>query len=197
MGLDYSFNLITERQAVDALLREVAASVVATDRDRLHACMPSTPETALRDLRRDEFERGSDICLSFLVEPSPEVLKYDATLGAEPVNGSVPIGCVWTSLLIGKRFAYLRAVAATSDMSRLFAESNAVQGVISRMASNAGCYAAYLDDETERYHFIWPTRRTFEWADDIDYHLEDSVDTFCNAVLSAAGLPDGGSATGT
>jgi hypothetical protein len=189
MGLRYSFDIITDRKAVDALLREVASSVTARDRDRLLACIPFTPETALRDLRRDEFERGSDICLAFLVEPTAEVVGYSGKLGTEVEGGLVPVGCVWTSLRWGDRFAYLSASAATSDMSRLFAASSAVQAVFAKVASRADCHAAYLYDESEHYRLIWPTERTFESPPEDEFLLDDQIDRFCAAVLTAAGLP--------
>lgn len=196
MGLHYSFDIIADRQAVDTLLREVAASVTARDRDRLLACTPFAPETALRDLRRDEFERGSEICLAFLVEPTPEVAGYGAETGVEPERGLVGVGCVWTSLSVGKRFAYLTARAATSVMSRLFAASPAVQAVFTGIASRAACHAAFLYDETEQYHLLWPIQRTVELPFDDPFLQENDIDGLCAAALSAAGLPAGGPAVG-
>ena len=191
MGLRYSFDIIADRQAVSALLRKVAASVTARHRERLLACTPFTPETALRDLRRDEFERGSEICLAFLVKPTPEVVAYGVGLGTEAERRLVPVGCVWTSLRCGERFACLSATAATSDMSRLFAASPAVQDVFTGIASRAACRAAYFYDESEHYRLLWPTQRAIESPPEDDFP-EDQIDGYCAAVLAAAGFPAGG-----
>ena len=178
---------------MDTLLREVAASVTARDRDRLLARTPFEPESALRDLRRDEFERGSGVCLAFLVEPTPEVVAYRAGTEVAIERGLIPVGCVWTSLRVGERFAYLSATAATSPMSRLFAGSPAVQGVFTGIASRAACRAAYLYDESQHYHLLWPRRRTVEPPAEEEFLLaDDNIDEFCAAVLSAAALPAGG-----
>ena len=193
MGLRYSFDIIADRNAVDALVLEVAASVTSRNRDRLLACTPFLPEAALRDMRRDVFERGTDICLAFLVAPTSEVVSYSAGSGAESERGLVPVGCVWTSLRAGERFAYLSAAAATSPMSRLFEASPTVQSVFTGIAARAGCRAAYLYDESERYRLLWPSRRAVEPPPDEDeFLLEHRVDDFCAAVLAAAGLPAGG-----
>ncbi len=194
VGLRYFFEIIADRETIDAVLREVAASVTPADRDRLLACIPFSPTTGLKDVRRNKYEGGRSLCLTFPVEPTPEVVDYYAAFGGESESGPIPIGCVWTLVRSGRRFTYLSAMAATSGMSRLFVASPAVQAVFIGIASRARCRAAYLylDDESQSCRLLWHGRRAVErpaHAEEEEFLSDDEIDDYCAALLVAAGLP--------
>lgn len=198
MGLRYSFELVTRADAIDALLRALAAHLAEPDAARVLAALPWRPAIerelvwgsgrpcrdrqgicglALRDV-----ERTNDWCVGLAFPPDPELERYATAYGARRRGSDVVVGCVWTSLHVGDEDALLQATAATSDMSRLFASSRSVHETWVAIAREANASLVLLDTEDlyERT-CLWPHTRAVPYV---------GIDGFCSGDLTSVRTDD-------
>ena len=211
MGLDFSFFVVTSRDRVNELLETVAAFVAEEDEARLRAALPWQPsidrvspwrgESPARDqrgflnLQRHSHERGEDRCFTFLFPPDEELAKYRLSCSStrRGRDGRVPVGCVWCQIRAGDRLAVFHAVAASTDMSRLFQRSSSVRSVWSKISIEAEATALLFDfEDTDRWELLYPhtahipkpDEELYLFADD----LNSNVDAYFEEVLLEAGI---------
>lgn len=103
------------------------------------------------------------------------------------VDDMASIGCIWSTIVTGQRFAMFTATAATSHMSDLFRESPSVRTVFTEIASESGCRVALFDDEQPEVIVFWPEGPRRIWIDHPwnDY-FDFEVDGYCAAAIQAA-----------
>ncbi|MCA9616064.1 MAG: hypothetical protein H6721_08730 [Sandaracinus sp.] len=165
MGIRYAFSILTEATRVDALLEALAEVLAPANALALRAALPWRPLVDERLTWGDEVTRGRlgvagigtpdvhDACFSYVFREDAEVQRYLRTMPGS--TGSV--GCVYTRLEVGERFACLTATAATSGMSRLFAASRGVSATFERVAVRARAFAVLFDDESDHdVSLVWP-----------------------------------------
>jgi hypothetical protein len=164
MGVRYGFTILTEASRVDALLSALAEALEPTGAARLRAALPWRPLVeerldwggTLEHARRgiagfSTGERGD--CLSFRFDLDAEVRRYLRSSPGPPDS----IGCVYTTLDVGERYAVMTATAATSGMSRLFARSRGVNATFARIATRARALGLFFDDERDHDALVaWP-----------------------------------------
>jgi hypothetical protein len=164
MGLDYSFIPVAELRNADQLIRAVAARLPSDDSERLISCLPYSADKGLKSIRRYDFEQGlydenemETVCLQFLFPMDAQLAAYAKTSSLQEREKQLPVGCVGCSIRSEKRFCVVRATAATSAMSRLFAESSSVKNTFTEIGRRGGALVALLDDEQPPSTVgIWP-----------------------------------------
>ena len=202
MGLDYAYELIAERQSADRLVRAVCQHLAPDDRTRLLGVLGLGVVNVMEHVQRNDFERqlfergGKDICLSFLFAADEPLTEYAEESPLAPVDGRVQVGCVWTSVECGSRFALIRATAATSEMSRLFERSASVRKTFSEAGRAGGALLVMFDDEREDFVSVWPLPGRFALAGKRDSFEDDElklkVDAYCSDLVASARRTLGG-----
>jgi hypothetical protein len=200
MGLSYSYEIITPLDATTRLVESLSAHLVPDDAGRLLSAVRASPERLLDVIKRESHE-SHELCLSFLF-PTDEYIAAHGGIErlSDPASGRVAIGCVWSSLKCGNRFALFRGTAATSGMSRLFESSPSVRATFTRIGQVAGACLVLFDDEQLDLVGVWPrTGRMSSRAVDEsgqDYAREVQVDQYCGDVLRAFGVGFDGESEG-
>ncbi|ADG67777.1 hypothetical protein Plim_1947 [Planctopirus limnophila DSM 3776] len=196
MGIDYSYEIVAPRKAVIRLVESLASHLVPDDADRLLSAVRKAPERLMAVARRGQYETH-DLCLSFLFAPDDRIAEHGGNDRlSDPVSGRVAIGCVWSSLRCGDRFALFRGTAATSGMSHLFESSPNIRAAFTKIGQDAGAWLVAFDDEQDDLLGVWPHARRMgegvvdELVRDCEYELR--VDEYCDAVLRAFGVSAGG-----
>lgn len=203
MGLDYAYELIAERQSVDRLIRAVCEHLAPNDRTRVLGVLGSGLADVMdhvqrdRDVERHLYERGvKDICLSFLFAADEHLTEYAKEFPLAPVDGRVRVGCVWTSVECGSRFALVRATAATSAMSLLFEYSTNVRKTFSDIGQSGGALLVTFDDERQDLVSVWPCQGRFAPSGEPESFEDDKckskVDGYCADLLASAQRKLGG-----
>ncbi|MEO7734311.1 MAG: hypothetical protein ABIY55_25360 [Kofleriaceae bacterium] len=211
MGLNYGFHVIVPRARTTALLEAVAAHLVDADRARLIAALPWQPSvesqrllasteiaTDARGIARlalQTSETPESWCFSFMHRADAPLIAYLADHPAPhnrhaALGELVRVGCVWTTLRAGETLAVFEGVAATSDMSRLFAASASVQATWVDIAARAGALQLFFDTEDEIYwDVVANPRRRVPRPPDEDFTFDDdyqvSVDHFYQRAIAA------------
>ncbi len=202
MGLCYAYELIAELQSADRLVRAVCEHLVPDDRTRLLDALGLGMADVMERVQRDDFERqlfargGKDICLSFLFAVDEHLTQYANESSLASVDGRVQVGCVWTSVECGNRFALVRAIAATTGMSLLFERSTSVRKTFIDAGQSGGALLVTFDDEREDFVSVWPLRGRFGPAGERDSfeddELELKVDAYCADMVASAHRTLGG-----
>ena len=151
MGLDYCFESIVRRDSIGQFAAALASHLTPDDGNLLIDALRRDPERLMELAKLPDFEKYSQLCLTFLFEPDESIDDYEANYRlSDPVTGRVAVGCVWTSFYLGGRFVRSRFTAATSAMSIVFERSSNVRkgGVSSNGTENRrnGFRAVYLLD---------------------------------------------------
>lgn len=169
MGLNYSFTLLCERSRIDAVLAALAEHLVPEDRMRVLSALPWRPASETERLvRSGEMAvdaRGihgmprtsselSEHCLSLALSVAPE---HRDQWPYRLEDGRTGIGCMWTSIDAGRRFAAIQMTAATSDMSRLLEAGSDARYVFLQIASKGGARALLFDREKELVEQLHPS----------------------------------------
>lgn len=155
-------------------------------------------------------------CFSLLVQKDgDEALSVYATEYPVPLGSdqTASIGCVWTHVVTGERYAVIQFTAATSDMSRLFERSQNIRAIFVNLAEKSKVLAMQLDTEDldENYqamapdtfynmaYLLYPEDRKIRWLGPDDFLAEPQsqqnsklfsydVDAMVLAFLQSAGL---------
>lgn len=199
MGIDYSYEIVAPREATVRLVETLAAHVVPDDADRLLSAAREAPERLMTVAQRDQYE-AHGLCLSFLFTPDERIAEYGGNGGSDwlsdPTTDRVAVGCVWSSLRWGDRFALFRGTAATTGMSLLFESSPNIRTTFARIGREAGALLVAFDDECGDLVGVWPQsgRSGVSVVSELvrDSECELRVDTYCKAVLGAFGDDPGG-----
>jgi len=199
MGLDYSFELIAERQDADRLIRSLAEHLTPNNRERLLACLPFT-DLMLRNIRRNEFEQSlfekhgdEHICLSFLFPLDDRLVEYAQSSPIQPHNGQLQVGCVWSSIRCGTHFIAFRAAAATTAMSLLFEKSQSVRATFAKIGQDGGAKLVLFNDEQQSHVAIWPCEGRFSLRNSETQF--ENYDSYLSALVAAANLAEKSSST--
>ena len=202
MGLDYAYELIAERQSAERLVRAICEHVAPDDRTRLLGVLGLGSADVMEHVSRDDderwlFERGvKHICLSFLFAADEQLTEYAKESPLAPVDGRIQVGCVWTSIECGSRFALVRATAATTTMSWLFERSASVRKTFGEAGRAGGALLVTFDDEQADFTSAWPLRGRFaptaERDTFEDEELKLKVDAYCADLVASARRAFGG-----
>ena len=214
MGLSYGFEFIVPRSGVRRLLVALAEHLCDEDRQRLSDALAQEPPGGSRGgddhdhIPAAPIARGvsedkawtrfwiadNSYCFSFLFSPDDAaVAAYDRESRLRE-NGMARVGCVYTSLAVGERHVVLHASAATSDISRLFQASAAVQETFRAIAERARASAVFFNVEDDEWTLVWPDRRQCPRPDDeeFDYYEFDvdpeAIDLYAVEALRLAGV---------
>lgn len=171
MGLNYSFTLLCERSRIDAVLAALAEHLVPEDRTRLLSALPWRPASET-ERRAQSGEMAVDArgiqgmprtsselvehshCFSLALSVAPE---HRVEWPCRLEDGRTSIGCMWTSIRAGRRFASIEMSAATSDMSRLLEAGSDARSVFLQIASKGGTRALLFDREKELVEQLHPS----------------------------------------
>jgi len=207
MGLRYSFILIARREPADKLTPILVDHVAHDDRVRLLAAASTNLEEFVHRIKRDTLEErlrkvSGDICLTFLfpqddalrayvARQDPSAMQQQRTYNNVEDTDIIPVGCVWTKWKDGKEFIIVETTAATSDMSRLFAQSTSVAETFQRIAQRAEAVLLLFDDESPELLQVWPGARRRLEKINVDHYYDSNfttldVDQYCFALLAAA-----------
>jgi hypothetical protein len=198
MGLDYAYEMIVARPAVHPLLRAFAAHLAPADGRRLLAAIDAGECEVMRHIARQDYEQsfadtgrgGGDVCFSFHFLPDAELTEYDKDSRMARVPARVPVGCVWTSVRCGKRFAVVRATAATTGMSRLFERSQSVRSTFMHIGQVGGALLVLFDDEQGDFGCVWPHTGRLAFSGDAEDFYDDTfeleTDRYCEHLLTSA-----------
>jgi|GEM_PF-2770165 len=211
MGLDYSFFVVTPKDRVNRLLETIATYVAEEYGARLRAALPWTPsidrvsqwlgEVPARDQRgisnlpRRSYEPGEERCFTFLFPPDEILTDYGRSCptARRRRDGRVPVGCVWCGISAGDEWAMFHALAASSDMSRLFERSGSVRALWSKIAIEAAASALLFDfEDPDRWELLYPRAEQIPKPDEEPYLFADeqnlNVDAYFTEVLREAGI---------
>ncbi|WP_141731180.1 hypothetical protein [Oligoflexus tunisiensis] len=176
MGLDSSFCLVFPRRAIDIVLDAFSKHVATADREKLQ----SLPKRC---------------CLNMLFPQDGEVMGY-LDLQESPCSKEgnfLSVGCVWTTIYAGSELACLWSAAATTDMSLLFNESDAVKNTWLNIAETSAALALFLDIDHTSWNMLHPRKVWVERPsmEDYGWPLDDipaDVDKYLFEALEKAGI---------
>lgn len=209
VGLNYSLEAILLRSGAEKLLPALRTVLDAQSRERLAglAWSPEHEEEAetligttelraggIRGLRPEEYEQVDQICFGLWVTLEPEMQEHTQT---EIEEGPVSLGCMWTSIDAGRRYLRVQMTAATSGISRILIESQAVRDLWAEFAVRAGAIVAYLDVEGEALpiqlypvtgEVMTPDEDTLRFVN----HVDSATDLICEYIVRTNKLEPGG-----
>ncbi|HEU5117766.1 MAG TPA: hypothetical protein VFT74_14160 [Isosphaeraceae bacterium] len=162
MGTRYAYEILIPRTSVETLIESVMRHVVDQDARRL-----------LTNSQFDfEAEVCGEVCLTFLFTPDdsiPDFIRIDPR--SDPATNRVAVGCVWSSINRGDRYALFEATAASSNISSAFLDSPKIRAVFLQIAQESEALLLAFDDERCSRALVWPLKaRTREF----------DIDEFCN-----------------
>lgn len=159
MGLDYSYEFIAPRPAVDELLGGLAEELISEQRTVLRAALPWRPSQDIAGGRPEQgrgvagletttIGRIKEYCLSLAVLADTAHMRAMriSSPGLRLPDGRLRYGCVWTQVEINQEWVGLQLTAATSGMSRDLVESTSLRQLGQRVARAGGAFF-FLDDE--------------------------------------------------
>jgi len=192
MGRKYGYEIIAPRKAVTRLVESLAAHLVPDDAGRLLSAVRASPEGMLEVIKRESHE-SHELCLCFLFPTDEHIVAHGGVeRQSDPASGRVAIGCVWSTVKCGDRFALFRGAAATSRMSRLFESSPSVRTTFARIGQDAGAWLVAFDDEQLDLIGVWPStgRMSSCTVDEPGRECEHEVqvDQYCGDLLRAFGV---------
>lgn len=200
MGLDYTYEVVAELRSADSLVRVLAKHLVARDRQRLLAALGASPESIMRRIQRRDLElelsndESHDLCFAFLFPSDQHLVAYGSIRQFDdPQSGRLAIGCVWSSIRCGERYALFRATAATTDMSLLFQESRSIRETFVQIGREAGAALVVFDEEKDDRVGIWPREGRMANSIGPDDFLgpvvePHEIDRYCSALVAGAGI---------
>ena len=207
MGIRYQYFLVTNADAVDDLLIELAKHLTEEDRERVLAAMPWRPaeekaivwgsEPAVLERHgigglqsKDEYEHSNDYCFSFVFPLDPEVEVHARSNGYIIRGQHVEIGCIWTSLHVGEEYAFLQCTAAASSISVALAHLAGVRSAWVELARGCQALALWLDTDDHENQLVYPEMRKVPSVFERWFRSPDEtclrVDAYCEAALAPA-----------
>ena len=206
MGIDYSLCLITKRKDSDTLLPSLLTVLDADSRDRIgtldwspdsELMRPTLIGTSEMDARGIAGFKLSDkdspnaYCLSLDIqlEADLQALLGDHRFKCFDEPGS--FGCMWTSVFAGEHFILLEMTAATSGMSAVLRQSQAIHATWISLAKNANAVLGYIDVQEQIALQLFPTYGDLTLPDcntlAYDGDVQFSVDRMVAFLLATTG----------
>jgi hypothetical protein len=204
MGRTYAYELIARRSSADRLVQALTEHLVPDQRKYLLKTLKRGAEGVMDRFQRamgPEWELGLarplDACLTFLFPVDEHTTEFVADYPerlAPTADGRLPIGCVWTDVECGDAFVRVRATAATSSMSAVFARSPGVRATFAA-SGRAGdaLLVAYDDESNVDLDAVWPHEGRFAFAyEPPEWSAPFSVDHYAADLLDVLGQTFGG-----
>lgn len=212
MGLNYSLCCIFERANSKDILRHLAPRLDSAGRKRLgeldwaptsevrrrlHIGVEGVDARGVAGLALEESERDNDFCLSLAVALEPELeAELNARITTDAYKfrreeGLLLFGCMWLSVRAGEEYVLLQLTGATSDMSRVLVQSQAIAELWRAYARSSKALLAYIDRESDEPKVLLPEHWQLELPDEETLSFENnrgeygfSVDHFVSYILS-------------
>lgn len=197
MGFRYSLSLIVQRRLSGTLLENLRFLLDDESKSRLplHCWLPATEcprvtaigtedvdARGIAGFRMDREDRFNDYCLSIHIQLESELQQLVPNHGFDCFDKPGSFGCLWTSAFAGSEYLLFQMTAATSGMSRVLAQSEAIHTAWSWLAQSTRADFAYVDLEERSaipIHpatspLLLPNKETLAFQNDTHY----SVDRF-------------------
>jgi hypothetical protein len=161
MGLDYSLCAILPRARTEQILRHLSKRLDTHTKRRIAQLKFQDGTNIFSGLMLEESECENNICFSLQVKPGREMSEHlvDHRLNCVGREGS--FGCLWTSVFHGSEDVLFKMTAATSGMSRVLRDSQAIHKLWIGFCKDAKAIAGYVDLETQSGLMLFPNSSDF------------------------------------
>lgn len=210
MGLDYSFFTVLNQSELSAALEKLCTALCEDDCMRMQRCLPWKPEVeryrfhanknmefrervGIRSFRSMDEENENDYCLTMRFKRDKAIREYEARYNIYGRHDTIMLGCIWTSVYAGNRFAAIKSTAASTEMSLLFLRSPGIKKTWTDLAKVMGAVALFFDqEEGDEWDLFYPANRKVMRPDDDAYWIDDGliVDEFCQDAVRMAGISE-------
>jgi hypothetical protein len=208
LGLDYSFIVVLSRSELSFALEKLCTVLYEEDRLRMQRCLPWEPEVeryqyqvdkgrgfreclGIRSYRLMKEEYENDYCLTMCFKRDKVIGEYEDQYNMNRKHDMIMLGCIWTSVYAGNRFAAITSTAATTGMSLLFQRSPSIKKTWTGLAQKMKAIALFFDqEEGDQWNLIYPARRKVMRPDDDAYWIDESlmVDAYYQDAIRLAGI---------
>ena len=172
MGIAYSLCLVIKREDSDLLLDKLCALLDSPSRDRIGSRKWSLESEVKRTtligtsdidargiagIQLAESETSNSYCLSLQIQLERELESLIPDHKFMCFERPGAFGCMWTSIYAGNQYVLLEMTAATSGMSRVLQQSQAIHTAWIELAKKANAMFAYIDTEEQIAIQLFPT----------------------------------------
>jgi hypothetical protein len=190
MGLNYSLCAILPRDQSPGLLEQLSKVLDAPSRRRIKNLVWS-PATKISDtdsrgiadlpLVENEHENDYGFLLQIKLEQDMKVHLIDHRFTC--FDRADSFGSMWTSAFAGSEYLFVKMTAATSGMSRVLQDSDAIHKTWRQFAKASKAVVAYVDLESESGIMVFPksgdcvipVNETFACFESDEFDLDEMV----------------------
>jgi hypothetical protein len=161
MGLDYSLCVILPRARAEDLLRQLSKRLDTHGKRRIAQLEFQDNSHLFAGLSLEGSELENNICFSLQVKLETEMSEHLADHRLNCVGREGAFGCLWTSIFEGSEHMLFKMTAATSGMSRVLRDSQAIHKLWVGFCKDAKAIAGYVDLETQSGLMLYPYSSDF------------------------------------
>ena len=214
MGIDYSLCLVAKREDSHVLLGHLCELLDARSRARITSRIWSPESEELRatligmleldsrgiaGIEPAEYESPNSYCLSLQIQIEQELESLVSNHNLQCFEQPGSFGCMWTSVFAGSKYLLLEMTAATSGMSLILQQSEAIHSRWRDLARKVNAIFAYVDLELRVALQLFPCDGNLELPDPatlaFDGDVRFSVDRLVSFLIATNHSADNGRRT--
>jgi hypothetical protein len=161
MGLDYSLCAILPRAHAKQLLRQLGKRLDTHSKRRVAQLEFQNGSSIFAGLVLEENELENNICFSLQVKLEREMSEHLTDHRLTCIGREGSFGCLWTSVFHGSEHILLKMTAATSGMSRVLRDSQAIYKLWFGFCKDTKAIVGYVDLETQTGLKLFPGQSDF------------------------------------